>query len=35
MGLGFSIAYNMVKEHGGEITVESELGNGTEFTIYF
>jgi PAS domain S-box-containing protein len=32
-GLGLSIAYDIVKKHGGDIGVESEVGNGTEFTI--
>jgi len=33
MGLGLSIVYRIVKEHGGEIRVESEAGRGTSFTI--
>jgi signal transduction histidine kinase/DNA-binding response OmpR family regulator len=32
-GLGLSIAYDIVKKHGGEITVESRSGQGTRFTI--
>ncbi|MEI7673587.1 MAG: ATP-binding protein [Deltaproteobacteria bacterium] len=32
-GLGLSIAYDIIKKHGGEITLESELGKGTTFTI--
>jgi len=34
-GLGLSICYSTIKRLGGDITVESELGKGTEFTIYF
>lgn len=33
MGLGLSIAYNIIKEMGGEIKVASEIGKGTTFTI--
>jgi PAS domain S-box-containing protein len=33
-GLGLSVSYSVVKDHGGLITVESELGKGTCFHIY-
>jgi len=33
-GLGLSSAYTIIKNHGGQITVESELGEGTVFYIY-
>ncbi len=33
-GLGLSTSYNIIKNHGGIITVESEPGKGTSFTIY-
>ncbi|MEN8121502.1 MAG: tetratricopeptide repeat protein [Bacteroidota bacterium] len=33
VGLGLSITYGIIKDHDGEINVESDLGNGTEFTI--
>ncbi len=32
-GLGLSISYGIIKEHNGEITVESEYGKGTTFII--
>ena len=32
-GLGLSITYDIVKKHTGEITVRSEPGKGTEFTV--
>jgi signal transduction histidine kinase len=32
-GLGLSITKNMIESHGGELTFESQLGQGTEFTF--
>jgi signal transduction histidine kinase len=32
-GLGMSIAYNTIKKHNGNITVNSEPGKGTEFIL--
>jgi nitrogen-specific signal transduction histidine kinase len=32
-GLGLSAAYNIVAKHDGQLTVDSELGEGTTFTI--
>jgi signal transduction histidine kinase len=34
-GLGLSLAYDIVKAHGGEIKVETKEGRGTTFTITF
>ncbi len=32
-GLGLAVAYNIVAKHDGQLTVDSELGEGTTFTI--
>ena len=33
-GLGLSLSYDIVKGHGGEITVQTKESEGTEFTIH-
>lgn len=34
-GLGLTVVYKIMKEHKGDITVESKLGEGTTFTLSF
>ncbi len=34
-GLGLTVVYKIMKEHRGDITVESKLGEGTVFTLSF
>jgi PAS domain S-box-containing protein len=34
-GLGLAVTYGIMQEHGGKITVDSEVGVGTSFTLDF
>ncbi len=33
VGLGLSVCYGFIKDHGGDIKVQSQVGHGTTFTI--
>ncbi|MGG3281955.1 ATP-binding protein [Paenibacillus solani] len=34
-GLGLSVSYSIIRNHGGSIAVDSQVGSGTEFVITF
>ncbi|MEN6623318.1 MAG: response regulator, partial [Smithella sp.] len=33
-GMGLSVVYGIIKSYGGAITVQSEVGKGTDFSVY-
>ena len=33
IGLGLAITYNIIKRLGGDISVESQIGKGSKFTV--
>lgn len=33
IGLGLAVTYNIIKMHGGKVSVESRLGKGSKFTV--
>jgi PAS domain S-box-containing protein len=35
VGLGLSVVHRLVKDHDGAITIESEIGKGSTFRVYF
>jgi two-component system sensor histidine kinase PhcS len=34
LGLGLSICYGIIQKHGGQITVDSQPGEGTSFIVW-
>jgi signal transduction histidine kinase len=34
-GLGLAVSHGIIRRHGGSVDIESHLGKGTTFTIYF
>ena len=33
-GLGLSVSFGIIQEHGGRISVESQVGQGSTFTVW-
>ena len=33
LGLGLAVTYNIIKRLGGDISVESQVGKGSKFTV--